>query len=57
MGLNKYRPFKDEFHDNGLEKRVTVPMDFTLISLIEIQYRCNVSSVSSVQVSERHYIK
>jgi hypothetical protein len=57
MGLNKYRPFKDEFHDNGLEKRVTVPMDFTLISLIEIQYRWDVSSVSSVQVSERHYIK
>jgi hypothetical protein len=21
MGLNKYRPYKDEFHDDGLERR------------------------------------
>jgi hypothetical protein len=24
----KYRPYKDEFHDEGYEKEVTVPADF-----------------------------
>jgi hypothetical protein len=51
MGLNKYRPFKDEFHDNGLEKRVTVPADFVpdFFNRNTIQV-WDVSSVSSVQV-------
>jgi hypothetical protein len=31
MGLGKYRPYKDEFHDEA-KKRVTVPADFVRIS-------------------------
>jgi hypothetical protein len=51
MGLGKYRPYKDEFHDDGLEKRVTVPADFVpdFYNRNTIQV-WDVSSVSSVDV-------
>jgi hypothetical protein len=39
MGLGKYRPYKDEFHDEGYEKRVTVPADFVPVSITETQFK------------------
>jgi hypothetical protein len=38
MGLGKYRPYKDEFHDEGYEKRV-VPADFVPVSITETQFK------------------
>jgi hypothetical protein len=51
MGLGKYRPYKDEFHDEGYEKRVTVPADFVpdFYNRNTIQV-WDVSSVASVEV-------
>jgi Zn ribbon nucleic-acid-binding protein len=50
MGLGKYRPYKDEFHDEGYEKRVTVPADFVpdFYNRNTIQV-WDVSSVASVE--------
>jgi hypothetical protein len=49
MGLGKYRPYKDEFHDEGYEKRVTVQILYR-ISITDTIQVWDVSSVASVEV-------
>jgi hypothetical protein len=58
MGLGKYRPYKDEFHDEGYEKRVTVPADFVpdFYNRNTIQV-WDVSSVASEVQMERSYFR
>jgi hypothetical protein len=51
MGLGKYRPYKDNFHDEGLEVRETVQADFIpdFYNRNTIQL-WDTSSVSNVEV-------
>jgi hypothetical protein len=48
MGLGKYRPYKDEFHDEGYEKKV--PADFVPDYNRNTIQVWDVSSVASVEV-------
>jgi hypothetical protein len=51
MGLGKYRPLQDEFHDEGYE--VTVPADFVpdfYNRNLQFKYGTCMSSVASVEV-------